>query len=301
MTEGNPKPIRPSEGNTGPAPELPLREVHKLPSNAILDGIYAGRIHNPEALRAYVLRQRTEFLQAHPDRSDEPDAPSEIGRWHRLVYSDTADEYSGLAALADSEVHRRTAVLPGPQLAEPSHLQGVANFRRMAEAWRQRAAHLTDTEPEPQSAPKPLNTTVSTTPAISHLTVEQQIRPEKPDYASLQYYEILDGINNGELTETEAVHVYIRKSLESVRELYEGEERSEMEAEYAEVIYGEPQGMIRFCLSRATEHMGSGAPAEAVSPANYKIAARWYAMAGRFAQEAAQSRGEEDSETTEEP
>ena len=94
MTEGDSKPPQPIERNTGPAPEMPLREVHKLPSTAILDGIYAGRIHNPEALRAYVLRQRTEFLQAHPGRESELDGPGEIGRWHRLVYSDTADEYT---------------------------------------------------------------------------------------------------------------------------------------------------------------------------------------------------------------
>ena len=66
-------------------------------------------------------------------------------------------------------------------------------------------------------------------------------------------------------------------------------------------LSAENRNIFKFSLSRAEEHMGAGAPAEAVSPANYKIAARWYAMAGRFAQEAAQSRGEEDSETTEEP
>jgi hypothetical protein len=113
-------------------------------------------------------------------------------------------------------------------------------------------------------------------------------------------YEVLDEINNGSLTDTEAVHVFVRKSLQSVRELYEGEELQEEEAEYAEVIYGEPQDMIRFCLGRATEHMGDGAPAEAVSPANYKIASRWYAMAGRFAQEAARGRTDETLQVSDE-
>jgi hypothetical protein len=292
MTEGNPKPSQPSEHNTGPVPEMPLREVYKLSSQAILDGIWQGRIRHPEALRGYVLRQRTEFLQAHPDREDELDGPGDIGRWHRLVHSDTADEYTGLAALADSEVHRRTAAPSGAQVDNPSYLQGVANFRRIAEAWRQRGARLAATEPESQ--PMPI---LQDAPVVTpQKAVAAESPVEKPDYAGMQDFEILDGINNGALTETEAVHVYVEKSLKSVRELYEGEERSEMEAEYAEVIYGAPQDMIRFCLGRASEHMGSGAPAEAVSPANYKIAARWYAMAGRFAQEAAQSRGDEDTE-----
>ena len=296
MTEGDSKPPQPIEGNTGPAPDMPLREVHKLPSTAILDGIYAGRIRNPEALRAYVLRQRTEFLQAHPGRESELDGPGKIGRWHRLVYSDTADEYTGLAAFCDREVHRRGADLSGSQLAEPSHLQGVANFQRMADAWRQRAARLTETEPENQPVPMPQDAPV----VIPQEAARPEPPVEKPDYSRMQDYEVLDGINNGSLTQTEAVHVYVEKSVKSVRELYEGEKRSEMEAEYAEVIYGEPQDMVKFCLSRAHEHLGSGAPPEAVSPANYKIAARWYAMAGRFAQEAARSR-DEDIEAGEKP
>jgi hypothetical protein len=293
MTEGNPKPIQPSEGNTGPAPEVPLREVYKLPSQAILEGIWQGQIRNPEALRGYFLRQRTEYLQAHPDRESELDGPGEIGRWNRLVHSDTVDEYTGLAAFADSEVHRRTAGLAGSQLDSPAHLQGVGNLRQMAQSWRQRAASLTEPEQEHRPLPRP----IEPTSAVSELTPERQPRTSRPDYDRMLDYEVLDGINNGSLTETEAVHVYIEKSLNSVRELYEGEDLQEKETEYAEVIYGDPQDMIRFCLGRATEHLGSGAAPEAVSPANYKIAARWYTMAGRFAQEAAQSRRDEDTET----
>jgi hypothetical protein len=114
----------------------------------------------------------------------------------------------------------------------------------------------------------------------------------------MQDYDVLDGINSGTLTDPEAVHIFVRESLQSARELYEGEERRKIEAEYAEVIYGEPQDMIRFCLSRADEHMGTGAPAEAVSTGNYKIAARWYAMAGRFAQEAASNRRDEETQVS---
>jgi hypothetical protein len=96
------------------------------------------------------------------------------------------------------------------------------------------------------------------------------------------------------------VHVYVRKSLQSLRELYTGEELQRHEAEYDEVVLGEPQAVIHFCLTEAQEHLGKGAPA-AVSPGNYKIAARWYAMAGRFAEEAAQSRQDENSQVTEQP
>src|SRR3954452_2938303 len=272
-----PKP-QPRNQEPGPRPELPLREVYKLGSQAILDGIYAGRIGNPEALRAYFIRQRTEFLQEHPGGEAALDRPGPIGRWHGLVHSDTVEEYAGLAAFAESEVHRRTAALPEGQLDNPAHLQGVANFRRIADAWRQRAARASEEEPQGKSVPLPK-------PPAAPREITQPEPTQRHDYFRMQDYEVLDGINTGEFTETEAVHVYVRKSLESLRELYEGDELHALEADYAEVVYGEPQTMIRFCLRRATEHLGDGAPAAAVSPGNYEVAARCYAMAGRFAQE----------------
>jgi hypothetical protein len=113
-------------------------------------------------------------------------------------------------------------------------------------------------------------------------------------------YEVLSGINKGTITDTEAVHVFIRKSLDSVRELYEGEERWEKETEYAELLYGAPEDMIRFCLGQASEHMAYGAPGATVRPAGYKIASRWYAMAGRFAEEAAVTGQDEAPQVSEE-
>jgi hypothetical protein len=86
MTERNPQPSQPIERNTGPTPDMPLRGVYKLPSQAILEGIWQGRIRNPEAMRGYFLSRRNEFLRAHPHRADELDGPGETGRWERLVY-----------------------------------------------------------------------------------------------------------------------------------------------------------------------------------------------------------------------
>src|SRR4051794_19470333 len=122
MTEV-PKP-QPRKQETGPTPELPLREVYKLGSQAILDGIYARRIGNPEALRAYFIRQRTEFLQQHPDGEATLDKPGPIGRWHGLVHSDTVEEYTGLASFAESEVHRRNAGLTEDQTNNPGTPSG---------------------------------------------------------------------------------------------------------------------------------------------------------------------------------
>src|SRR5215213_1861376 len=146
MTEALPKPVQLKEQQAGPRPELPTREVFKLPSQTILNGIWQGQIKDPNAIRAYVLRQRTEFLQAHPDRESALDGPGEIGRWHRLVYSDTADEYCGLAALCDREVHRRTAGLTASQLDEPANLHGVVRFSLMADLWRTRAEQVAASE-----------------------------------------------------------------------------------------------------------------------------------------------------------
>jgi hypothetical protein len=292
MTEEISKPIQLKEQQAGPRPELPAREVFKLPSQAILDGIWQGQIKDPNAMRAYVLRQRTEFLQSHPDRESELDGPGEIGRWHRLVYSDTADEYRGLAALSDREVHRRTAGLTAPQLDEPANLHGVVRFSLMADLWRTRA--------EKEASERPTAGQLDLPRIRPHENQSPQTPGEQPSYNRLQDYEVLDGINSGKFTETEAVHVYVKKSLQSLRELYTGDELQAHEAEYAEVVLGEPRAMIHFCLTQAQEHLGEGAPAAAVSPGNYKIASRWYAMAGRFAQEAAQSRRDEDAQVTEE-
>ena len=130
MTEGvgEHKP-GPNEGNPRPAHEISFDKVMKLPSNAILDGIYAGSIRDPDAVRAYFIRRRTEFLEAHPDREDELDKPGELGRWHGLVYSETAAEYGGLADFCESEVRRRTAGLSGQELDRPTHRQGVTKLQ----------------------------------------------------------------------------------------------------------------------------------------------------------------------------
>src|SRR3954471_23996973 len=146
---------QPRRQETGPTPELPLREVYKLPSRAILDGIYTGRIGNPEALRAYFLRQRSEFLQEHPDQEHELDEPGTIGRWHGLVHSDTVEEYSGLASFAESELHRRTAGGSDTEAEIPPHRQAVATFRQIADAWRQRAIRLSEDEPQSKHVPLP--------------------------------------------------------------------------------------------------------------------------------------------------
>src|SRR3954452_11057428 len=204
MREGSPKPSQSRENQPGPRPELPLREVYKLPSQAIVDGVYAGRIGTPEALRAYFIRQRTEFLQQHPNGEATLDKPGPIGRWHGLVHSDTAEEYSGLASFAEGEVHRRTAGLSDGEAQNSAHLQGVANFRRIADVWRQRAARLSEAE-EPTPSPERF----STPSPAAELTPERE-RQTRTDYGRLQDYEVLDGINNGTLTKTEAVHVYVR-------------------------------------------------------------------------------------------
>jgi hypothetical protein len=296
MTEvPQPQPRR-QEG--GPGPELPFDKVMQLPSQGILEGIYAGKIQDPDAVRGYFIRRRTEFLQAHPDRENELDGPGEIGRWHGLVYSETVEEYAGLASFTESEVHRRTTSLSDAETQNPAHLQGVANFRRIGASWRQRATRLSEAEPQSKHVPLP-EPTVERTVATPDLTVDQ-VSVQRRDYSRLQDYEVLHGINSGEFTQTEAVHVYVRKSLQSLRELYEGEELHQEEADYAEVVFGEPQAMIKFCLGRATEHLGDGAPADAVSPGNYEVAARWYAMAGRFAQEAARERRDEEPQAAEE-
>ena len=297
MTEGagEHKP-GPNEENPRPAHEISFDKVMKLPSNAILDGIYAGSIRDPDAVRAYFIRKRTEFLEAHPDREDELDKPGELGRWHGLVYSETAAEYGGLADFCESEVRRRTAGLSGQELDRPTHRQGVTNFKLMAELWRQRAVRASENEPESHPLPLPPSPPVTTPEAVT--------RPEtpvgRPDYDHMLDYQVLDGIDKGSLTDPEAVHVYIRKSLDSIRRLYEGDELAEKEADYTELVYGDRAALARFCVgqSRAWVTLDEPSwrkwrtPAELAAarkrenPAHYDIAARWYLMASRITQPA---------------
>jgi hypothetical protein len=297
MTEV-PKP-QPMSQEGGPTPELPIREAFLLPSKAILEGMWQGQIRNPEAMRGYVLGRRNEFLRAHPNREDELDGPGEIGRWNRLVFSDTRDEYSGLAALCESEIHRRMAGLSGSQLDNSVHLQGVANLRRMADSWRQRAAQRAGIESLAPLPDHPAEPQVHRPVAVSGTIGQEEPAICRPNYERMLDYEVLDGIDNGTLTDTEAVHVHISKSLQSVRELSKDDERKAEEAEYAELVYGAPEDMIQFCLRQASEHLAYGTPG-AISPAHYKIASRWYAMAGRFAQKAAVSDPVEETQTRDE-
>src|SRR4051794_27323720 len=114
-------------------PDGTLEAISVLPSGDILDGMYATRIRNPEALRLYVVKKRTEFLAEHPDREAELSGDSELGQWHGLVYSDTAAEYSGLAALCDDEIQRRgVRIATAEQALDPDHLRGVFNLHGIA-------------------------------------------------------------------------------------------------------------------------------------------------------------------------
>src|SRR4051794_15031392 len=85
------------------AHEPGLDEVHHMPSAAIMDGITTGAITNPEALRAYFLRRRTDYLAEHPDRERELSGTGELARWHSLMYSETNAEYLALATFCDDE------------------------------------------------------------------------------------------------------------------------------------------------------------------------------------------------------
>src|SRR3954466_11370242 len=169
---------QPRRQEAGSRPELPLREVYKLGSQAILDGIYTGRIGNPEALRAYFIRQRTEFLQAHPDGEAALDRPGPIGRWHGLVHSDTAEEYAGLASFAEGEVHRRTAGLSDTEAESPAPLQGVANFRRIADSWGKQGVQVLENDPLSKQVPL-------AEPAAAAREVPQTEPVQERDYSRL--------------------------------------------------------------------------------------------------------------------
>jgi hypothetical protein len=101
--------------------------------------------------------------------------------------------------------------------------------------------------------------------------------------------EVLNGIDDGTITDPDAVHVYVSKSLDAVRGIYQGDELKKIEAEYAPLVYGEPGDLVHFCLGHANEFMALNHPTARENPAQYDTAARWYRMAARMAQPAATS------------
>jgi hypothetical protein len=84
------------------------------------------------------------------------------------------------------------------------------------------------------------------------------------------------------------VHDVAAWLLETDRQTLRDDLRKEKEAEYAPLIVGEPEEMVRFCLDEATARMGADRPGSL--HVDYEAAARWYAMAARFARRAQDER-----------
>src|SRR4051794_38701690 len=96
-------------------------------------------------------------------------------------------------------------------------------------------------------------------------------------FSELRTSALLNGIEDGTITNPSAVRVLIGKQLETERQMYSGEHRHEIEQRYAKLIKGDPQAMTQYCQQRADRAMTFSSPAASDST-DYAAAKHWYQM-----------------------
>jgi hypothetical protein len=114
-------------------------------------------------------------------------------------------------------------------------------------------------------------------------------RDRAPAFRELRTSALLNGIEDGTITNPSAVHVLIQKQLDSERQVYSGEHRREIDKQYARLVKGDPQELTQYCQQRADRAMTFSSPV-ALDSTDYAAAKHWYQMAARFAHET-ESRG----------
>ena len=246
------------------------REVHRgsetqdfarLRPTQIVNGIEAGDIRDTGAVKVLV-RQQLELLQQTVHGASRKELE---GRYAPLV----AGEPKALARYCQQEADTAMSL---NYTTESDFTDYPA-----AERWYEMAARFADEAAGVRTAadrPTPLR----------QAPVEQ---PTVPPAARAET--LLNGIEDGSITNPEAVHETVGWLLETERQqLRSSELRREREAAYAELIYGSPQVMVQFCLDEATARLGLDVPG---SPhANEEAAGHWYRMAARFARRAQEDR-----------
>jgi hypothetical protein len=117
--------------------------------------------------------------------------------------------------------------------------------------------------------------------------------PLEPDHPASAATQILNGIEAGSITNPDAVADLTTLLLETERQTLRGDLGAEREAANAELVYGAPKDMVRFCLAEATSRLGLDEPGSL--HIDEEAAARWYQMAARFARRAQNEQDAEDS------
>ena len=103
---------------------------------------------------------------------------------------------------------------------------------------------------------------------------------------------ILDRVEDGSVTNPEAVQAAARLLAADDKKIFRDDVRKQKEAESASWISAAPKDMVRFCLDEASARMSRDVP-ESVH-IDYEAAARWYAMAAQFARKAQEDQNNQD-------
>jgi hypothetical protein len=163
---------------------------------------------------------------------------------------------------------------------------------------------LLDTAIKQQDDQALLNARASLAELLTGTNTEQPATPatEAQDrYAEMSTADLQNGIEDGSITETDAVRAVVRKSYQEQRELHafmaqqpgqqdrqdiHAKQWAEIEARYKPLLDGDPKTLTQYSLDQASRYMTFDYP-NGTDNTNYEAASHWYDMAGKFAREQA--------------
>jgi hypothetical protein len=253
---------KPDAFHSGAEPASRVLDFSKLHQSDIANGIEDCVITSPRAVEALVRKQleseRQTFRGEYLAEMEARYAPLIAGDKRRLA--GYCQEKADRAMTFDYPV--------------PSDSTNYA----AAERWYQMAARFAEEAAKPHEGQQ------------RDAFPQSSLPPDHPASAATR---ILNGVEDGIITDPDKVHDLTALLLETERQTLRGDLRAEREAANAELVYGAPKDMVQFCLAEATSRLGLDEPGSLHT--DEAAAARWYQMAARFARRA---QDQDDAGTT---
>jgi hypothetical protein len=235
------------------------QDFARLRTSQMVDGIESGAITDPEAVPVLVRKQleweRTVYRGNYLKEIE--------GRYAPLLRGKPED----LAQYCRHQADQRMS-LGYETPSDATDYAAATAWYDMASRFAHQAAGSTgdtDHPDKPRASAQGEPTADRTTRAVqAHAAVEN----------------IVTGIETGRTTDPEAVRDLAAWELELHRATLRDELLREQEKRYAALLYGPAKDLVRFCLDEADPQRGG-------LYHNDEAVAHWYAMAARFARQAA--------------
>jgi hypothetical protein len=122
---------------------------------------------------------------------------------------------------------------------------------------------------------------------ISVVRREVHRGPNKPAFAELSAADLANGIDDGTITDSQAVRVLVRKEFELHRLTHHGTELQDLEKRYAPLLAGKTSDLAGYCQRAADRYASLNYYVDHHDITDYAAAARWYDMAARLSHETA--------------